>query len=60
MKYLFIFLTLLSAVFACEQLDESKLGGDTSVESEKVQMTFSAVIEKDEETKTVLKFLDLQ
>lgn len=53
-KYLFIFLTLLSAVFACEQLDESKLGGDTSVESEKVQMTFSAVIEKDEETKTVL------
>ena len=53
-KYLFIFLTLLSAVFACEQLDESKLGGSTSVEAEKVQMTFSAVIEKDEETRTVL------
>ena len=54
-KYLFIFLTVLSAVFACEQLDESKLDkGNTSVEEPKVEMTFTAVIEKDTDTKTVL------
>ncbi len=54
-KYLFIFLTVLSAVFACEQLDESKLDKDNaSVEEAKVEMTFTAVIEKDIDTKTLL------
>lgn len=51
-KYLFIFLTVLSAVFACEQIDESNLGGKETVEM--VPMSFTAVIEKDADTKTVL------
>lgn len=51
-KYLFIFLTVLSAVFACEQIDESNLGGKETVEM--VSMSFTAVIEKDADTKTVL------
>lgn len=51
-KYLFIFLTLLSAVFACERIDESNLGGKETVEM--VPMSFTAVIEKDADTKTVL------
>lgn len=51
-KYLFIFLTVLSAVFACEQIDESALAGGETVE--KVQMSFTGVIENDADTKTVL------
>ena len=51
-KYLFILLTLLSAVFACEQIDESALAGGETVE--KVQMSFTGVIENDADTKTVL------
>ena len=51
-KYIFIFFAALSAVFACEQIDESSLGEKEIVE--KVEMVFSAVIEKDQETKTVL------
>ena len=51
-KYIFIFFAALSAVFACEQIDESALGEKETVE--KVDMVFSAVIEKDQETKTVL------
>ncbi len=49
-----IFLVALSAVFSCERVDESQLeGGDSA--SEKVQMTFKAVIDGEEaETKTVL------
>ena len=49
-----IFLVALSAVFACERVDESQLeGGDSA--AEKVQMTFKAVIDGEEtETKTVL------
>jgi len=51
-KYAFIFLTVLSAVFACEQIDESALAGGETVE--KVQMSFTGVIENDADTKTVL------
>ena len=50
---LFIFLVTLSAVFACERVDESQLEGNGST-VEKVEMTFSAVIEKEADTKTVL------
>lgn len=55
-KYLFIFLTILSAVFACEQIDESALGEKVVVE--KVPMSFTAVIERDKDTKTVLSESD--
>ena len=51
-KYAFIFLTVLCAVFACEQIDESALAGGETVE--KVQMSFTGVIENDADTKTVL------
>ena len=50
---LFIFLVTLSAVFACERVDESQLEGNNST-VEKVEMTFTAVIDKEDETKTVL------
>lgn len=51
---LFIFLVTLSAVFACERVDESQLEG-SSPAVEKVEMTFSAVIDgEDARTKTVL------
>ena len=51
-KYTFLFLAVLSAVFSCVQIDESKL--DEVVEVEKVEMTFTATIEKDADTKTEL------
>ena len=51
---LFIFLVTLSAVFACERVDESQLEGNNPA-VEKVEMTFSAVIDgEDARTKTVL------
>lgn len=51
-KYTFLFLAVLSAVFSCVQIDESKL--DEVVEVEKVEMTFTATIEKDADTRTEL------
>ncbi len=50
---LFIFFVTLFAAFACERVDESQLEGNNST-VEKVEMTFTAVIEKEGETKTVL------
>ncbi len=50
---LFIFFVALSAVFACERVDESRLEGNDST-LEKVEMTFSAVIDREGDTKTVL------
>ena len=51
-KYAFLFLTVLSAVFSCAQIDEGNL--EEKVEVEKVAMTFTASIEKDVDTKTEL------
>ena len=51
-KYIFIFLTVLSAVFSCAQIDEGNLNEIEAVE--KVDMTFTATIEKDADTKTEL------
>ena len=50
---LFIFFVALSAVFACERVDESKLEGNNSA-VETVEMTFNAVIDREGDTKTVL------
>lgn len=51
-KYAFLFLTVLSAVFSCAQIDEGNLNEIDQVE--KVEMTFTATIEKDADTKTEL------
>lgn len=51
-KYAFLFLTVLSAVFSCAQIDEGNL--EDKVEVAKVAMTFTASIEKDVDTKTEL------
>ena len=51
-KYAFLFLTVLSAVFSCAQIDEGNF--EEKVEVEKVAMTFIASIEKDVDTKTEL------
>lgn len=51
-KYAFLFLTVLSAVFSCAQIDEGNF--EEKVEVEKVAMTFTASIEKDVDTKTEL------
>lgn len=51
-KYAFLFLTVLSAVFSCAQIDEGNL--EDKVEVEKVAMTFTASIEKNADTKTEL------
>ena len=50
--YAFLFLTVLSAVFSCAQIDEADL--NEIVEVAKVDMTFTASIEKDMDTKTEL------
>ena len=52
-KYILIFFAVLSVVFSCVKVDESKLEGDNST-VEKVEMTFKAVIEKEVDTKTIL------
>ena len=51
-KYGIILLAVLSAVFSCVQVDESTLDEQTVVE--KVAMTFTATIEKNQDTKTEL------
>ena len=51
-KYGILFLAVLSAVFSCVQVDESTLDEQTVVE--KVAMTFTATIEKNQDTKTEL------
>ena len=53
-KYIFILLTVLSAVFACTRVDEGQLVPDEPVQ-EKVQMTFTAVIDEADNTKTLLE-----
>lgn len=53
-KYIFILLTVLSAVFACTRVDEGQLVPDEPVQ-EKVQMTFTAVIDEADNTKTILE-----
>ena len=46
-KYTFIFLAVLSAVFSCVQVDESML--DENSAAEKVEMTFTATIDVEDE-----------
>ena len=53
-KYIFILLTVLSAVFACTRVDEDQLVPEEPVQ-EKVQMTFTAVIDEADNTKTLLE-----
>ena len=51
-KYSILFLAVLSAVFSCVQVEEGVL--DEQIVVEKVAMTFTATIEKNQETKTEL------
>ncbi len=53
-KYIFILLAVLSAVFACTRIDEGQLGTEEPAQ-EKVKMTFTAVIDETDNTKTLLE-----
>ena len=52
-RYIYIFMMALFAVFACERVEELSQPEKPQETVEKVEMTFSAVIESDQ-TKTVL------
>ena len=53
-RHIYILLATLCSAFSCIELNESDLINGVE-EMDKVQMTFSATIEKDVDTKTTLE-----